>query len=122
MKRILILIAMLSILNYTYGQEQNEYFFPNSIKETGTLDENGYPIGVWKYYKDNGSLEYIINWETNFIKMYYNTGALKEKGTFIPETGVHIGEWITYYKNGDIKTQEVFDEDGVKIKKEVQKE
>jgi len=116
MKKTILLFVTLFLFNCTNAQEQKETYYnfaKGNIKESGEMDKNGYPIGVWKYHAENGVLNYVINWDTNFIKMYYPTGELKQKGTFIPDTGTHIGEWITYYKNGKIKTQEVLDEHGI---------
>jgi len=116
MKSLLILLTLLFFINYSYAQEQKTNYLPNNtfVKEDGKLDENGYPIGIWKYYLENGSLEYQIDWETNYITKYYLTGEIKEEGTFIPETGVHINKWITYFKNGSINTIEIFDKNGIK--------
>lgn len=117
MKKTILFLVTIFIFNYINAQEQKEYYYnyaKGNIKESGKIDKNGFPTGEWKYYLENGTLDYIINWETNFIKKYYITGELKQKGTFIPETGTHIGEWITYHKNGKIKTQELFDENGIK--------
>lgn len=117
MKKTILFLVTIFIFNYINAQEQKEYYYnyvKGNIKESGKIDKNGYPTGEWKYYLENGALDYIINWETNFIKKYYITGELKQKGIFISETGTHIGEWITYHKNGKIKTQEIFDENGIK--------
>lgn len=113
-----MLVVMIFIVNYTTAQEQKDTYYPNSVllKETGKLDANGYPTGEWKYYQENGNIDYIIDWETNYIKSYFPEGGLKEEGTFIPETGVHIGKWITYNKNGKIETEKTFDENGNEIK------
>ncbi len=118
MKHIFLLITMLLIANLTNAQEHKIDYYPNStvLKKTGKLDKNGYPIGKWKYYLKEGTLDYTINWEINYIVKYYSNGILKEKGTFIPGTGVHIREWITYNKEGEIETQKVFDNEGVEIK------
>ncbi|MFK5982438.1 MAG: hypothetical protein QM499_05955 [Flavobacteriaceae bacterium] len=117
MKNIFLLVTILLITNFANAQEQKTDYYPNStvLKEIGKLDKNGYPIGEWKYYLKEGVLDYKINWETNYIKKYYTTGVLKEEGTFIPGTGVHIGEWITYKEDGKIEAQKVFDENGVEI-------
>jgi hypothetical protein len=116
MKKIIIGLVMMFTINFINVQEQKISYYPNStnIKDTGKIDKNNYPFGIWKYYLITGSVDYIINWKTNYIKQYYATGELKEEGTFMPETGVHIKKWATYSKNGKIKTQEVFDENGIK--------
>ncbi len=116
MIRLIILFPILFVFNNTKAQELKKSYYPNStiLKDTGKLDPNNYPIGEWKYYRVNGNLDYVINWDTNYIKKFYTTGELKEEGTFIPDTGVHIGKWITYYKNGKVKTQETFDTSGIK--------
>ena len=116
MNKIVILLVMMFVINYANAQETKNSYYPNStiLKETGKLDNNNYPTGEWKYYLETGNLDYVINWETNYIKKYYATGGIKEEGTFIPKTGVHIGKWIIYYKNGEVKTQETFDKNGIK--------
>ncbi len=122
MNKIILFLVTIFIFNYANAQELKETYYnyvTGNVKESGHIDKNGYPIGEWKYYLENGSLDYKINWETNYIKKYYATGELKEKGTFIPETGTHIGEWITYYKNGKIKTQRIYDENGIEKHNEV---
>lgn len=117
MKNSIILFATLFIINFVNGQEtvKNYYNYGiGNIKDTGQLNKDGFPIGEWKYYLENGTLDYIINWDINLSKSFYTTGELKEKGTFIPDTGSHIGEWIAYYKNGKIKSIMMFDENGLK--------
>ena len=124
MKKTILFLITLLFISYTNAQEQKENYYnyaKANIKESGQIDKNGYPTGEWSYYLENGSLDYIINWETNFIKKYYNTGELKEKGTFIPETGVHIKEWITYYKNGKVKTKEIYNKYGTLKSSEIYK-
>jgi len=107
---------MIFIIFSIQAQEQDSYF-PNSqmTKETGKLNENGYPIGIWKYYSDAGFIDYTINWEIHYIKKYYVNGKIKEEGTFIPETGVHIQKWIYYFKTGAVKEVIFFDEKGKRI-------
>ena len=115
MKNTILFLVVLFFINYTNAQEQKENYYnyaEASIKEIGEIDKNGFPIGEWSYYLESGSLDYIINWETNYIKKYYGTGELKEKGTFIPETGVHIKEWVWYYKNGTVKATNIYNENG----------
>lgn len=117
MKSTILFLAVLFFINYSNAQEHKENYYnyaKANLKETGEIDKNGFPTGEWSYYLESGSLDYIINWETNFIKKYYATGELKETGTFIPETGVHIKEWITYYKNGQVKATEIYNENGDK--------
>lgn len=116
MKKTILLLVALFIVNHILAQEQIENYgnyAKGNIKETGKLDNNKLPIGEWKYYLESGILDYSINWDTNFFKKYYDTGELKESGTFIPETGTHINEWITYYKNGEIESRKIFDENGI---------
>lgn len=69
-----------------------------------------------RYYliSENGDLEYLINHSSKISKKYYATGELNEQGTFNPDTGAHIGKWITYYKNGKIKVMGMNGEDGKK--------
>jgi len=114
-KRIIVLIMFFGI-SYIQAQELN-YYYPNStvIKESGKVDAGGFPKGIWKYFSENGTLDYEINWGTNYIKKYYTTGELKETGTFIPETGVYIGKWITYNKNGQVKSKKIFNSTGKEI-------
>ncbi|GEM_PF-3598757 len=114
MKKIFLLLVVLLNINRINAQKQIVNYYPVStiLKETGKLDKSGFPTGKWKYYSKNGTLDYEIDWEINYIKKYYATGELKEEGRFIPETGVHIGKWIVYDKNGKIKTQTVYDENG----------
>lgn len=117
MKNTILFLAMLLFINFTNAQEQKESYYnyaKANLEETGKIDKNGFPTGEWSYYLESGSLDYIINWETNYIKKYYVTGELKEKGTFIPETGVHIKEWVTYYKNGQVKEIVLYNENGDK--------
>ncbi|MFK5890510.1 MAG: hypothetical protein QM486_07250 [Flavobacteriaceae bacterium] len=113
-KAILFLVAILSI-SYSNAQEQKKnYHFNGILESSGQIDENNFPIGEWKYYSKEGDLNYELNHTTNYSKEYYTTGKLKAEGTFNPLTGVHIKKWITYYKNGQIKTKGVFDENGEK--------
>lgn len=86
----------------------------NRLKTTGQVDKNGFSVGEWKHYLENGVLEYITNFSSNVSKKYYATGELKEIGKFNSDSGAHIGEWITYYKNGTIKTLGVNNDDGEK--------
>lgn len=122
MKKLLLFLVTIFFFNFTSAQEKIESYYnyaKGNIKESGEIDKNGFPTGEWKYYLENGTLEYCINWESNFIKKYYASGELKETGTFIPDTGIHIDEWITYYKNGKIKTKKIFDEDGIELDNEI---
>lgn len=116
MKKTLLFLVITLIFNYSNAQKLVEKYNYASGKttETGKVDKNGFPIGEWQYKLDNGALDYTINWEQNSIKKYFESGELKETGTFIPETGVSIGKWISYYKNGTIKTIKTYDANGVK--------
>ena len=115
MKKTILFLVTTLIINYTNAQELKETYYnyvTGNIKESGYIDENGYPIGEWNYYLENGSLDYIINWTTKFTKEYYPTSELKETRTFNPDTGARIGEWTAYYKNGNIKAKGLYDENG----------
>ncbi len=117
MKNIIILLIVIFTTNIKAQELVKHYYSVSTIiKDTGSLDKNGLPIGTWKYYTKNTTLDYEINWDINFIKMYYTTGELKEEGTFIPETSVHIKQWITYCKDGKIDDKIVYDENGVALK------
>lgn len=115
MKKTFLFLVTIFIINTTSAQEQVKNYFniaKATIKESGQIDKNKYPIGEWNYYLENGAIDYTIDWEINFLTKYYITGEIKETGTFIPNTGVHVGEWITYYKNGEINTKIMYDEKG----------
>lgn len=115
-KALLIFITFLSI-NTINAQEKIEKYYnyaKGNIKEAGAIDKNGFPIGEWNYYLDSGALGYIINWETNFSKEFYETGELKVTRTFNPDTGASIGESITYFKNGKIELSGNYDNNGDK--------
>jgi antitoxin component YwqK of YwqJK toxin-antitoxin module len=119
MKKTFLFIATLLFISYSNAQEPVENYYnlaKGNAKEVGEMDKNGFPIGEWKYYLEDGTLDYSINWDTNFSTKYYSTSELKEKGTFIPDTGVHIGEWITYNRNGEIKAKINYDKNGNLIK------
>lgn len=115
MKKTILLIVTIFTISYSIAQESESYYpVSNTLKQSGQIDENGFAIGEWKYYLESGILEYNINYTTKISKKYYATGELKEKGTFNPDTGAHIGEWNTFYKNGNIKTKGINNEDGNK--------
>jgi len=111
LKYIIFIIAILSI-NFALAQEQKEvtnYYNlvdvnkgTAKIKSIGKIDENGFSIGKWKFFLENGDLEYIIDFTLNVSEKYYSSGKLKEKGEFNPDTGKHIGKWIYYNKDGTI--------------------
>tara|TARA_R110001583_G_scaffold17310_4_gene70150 strand:- start:213 stop:593 length:381 start_codon:yes stop_codon:yes gene_type:complete len=126
MKKTILFLVTILFFNSTNAQEQNENYYnlaKGNVKEVGEIDKNGFPIGEWKYYVESGALDYTINWDTNFSTTYYLTGGIKEKGTFIPDTGVHIGEWISYNKNGEIITKITYDKnDNLISDKHTQKE
>lgn len=115
-KIFLFLVMTLIIVNYTNAQEYTDYhnYASRNIKTSGQVDADGFGVGEWKHYSEKGDLEYIVNHTTKISKKYYVTGELKEQGTFNPDTGAHIGEWITYYRNGKIKVIGINDEDGEK--------
>lgn len=115
MNKSILYLVTIFIINYSYAQEKIEKHYnyaKGNLKESGQINKGGLPKGEWKYYLENGTLDYIINWTTNCLKDFYTTGELKETHTFNPDTGARIGECITYYKNGKIKTKEIYDENG----------
>lgn len=120
MNKIITLIVFSFIVSNGIAQQQNNSNYPNSLtlKEAGNLDDYGYPVGQWKYFREDGNLEYTIDWDANYTRTYHKNGVLKEEGTFIPETGVHIGTWITYDQNGKIISEKTYDENGVEISAE----
>ncbi|UKN02269.1 hypothetical protein K6119_01890 [Paracrocinitomix mangrovi] len=117
MIKLVALVFFLFIIKQGFAQEQKDKYYPNSsiLKESGSLDINGYPVGQWKYYLQNGNITYTINWDTNYLRTYYENGNLKEEGTFIPDTGTHIGKWIVYDEDGKIISEKTFNENGIEI-------
>lgn len=117
MKKTMLMLGALLIMTGTNAQQLKETYYNFGVgnkKEVGYVDRDGFPTGVWKYFAENGSLDYSINWDTNFSKEYYPTGQLKETRHFNPDIGVRVGEWIRYYKNGNMEIKGIFNEKGEK--------
>ena len=115
MKNKILLLLMVFAFFYSNAQEDKTYYpVSNNLKKSGELDKNGFPVGEWIFYLENGATDYKINFTTNFSKKYYETGELKEAGKFDPGTGDFINEKITYHKNGKIKVKGMYNNDGKK--------
>ena len=84
--------------------------FRNKIVE-GVLD-NGKGTGPWKYFYENGQLEYEVNFdngEKNGIqKYYYKNGKLSNEGKFVD--GKREGFYKSYYKNGKVNSMGYYHE------------
>lgn len=77
----------------------------SKIKMQGEIDNNGFVIGEWKHFLKDGTLKYIIDHDNNISREFYKTGELKSIGSFNPDTGEHLGVWITYNRKGEIIAQ-----------------
>jgi len=117
MKKAIFIILAVLVVTYSYAQEQKETYYSfakGNIKESGQVDKSGHAVGEWKFYLEDGTLEYIINFTTNYTKSFYETGELKETYNFNPLTGAYISDWTSYYKNGAISAVGKYNNDGKK--------
>ena len=119
MKQLVLSITILFTIVFVQAQEQKvvtEYYdlvsinknHEGNIKMQGNIDNNGFAVGKWKHYLKDGTLKYIIDHDKNISREYYKTGELKTIGAFNPDTGEHLGKWISYNKKGEIIAKEVF--------------
>jgi len=117
--KILLLIPALFIGFYLRAQELKEHIEyydyvsvnasgESKIKMISNVDKNGFVVGEAKHYLEDGTLKFIINHTSNISKEFYHSGELKKVGAFNPDTGEHLGEWITYNKKGKIIVKENF--------------
>lgn len=92
-------------LNYTGLWKQ--YRDDGSLRGEGNYT-NGMKTGVWKEYHENGTLESIGNYterggnRTGEWKEYHNNGQLWEIGEYNGATGFRVGFWKYYHDNGQI--------------------
>jgi len=117
MKKAILSLLALIIFTYSYAQEQKEVYYSfakGNLKETGQVDKNGLAVGDWKFYHEDGAINYIINFTTNYTKSFYTTGELKETYNFNPLTGDYVSDWTSYYKNGTISAIGKYNKQGQK--------
>jgi antitoxin component YwqK of YwqJK toxin-antitoxin module len=117
-------------LNGIYKTWSTSKDFPKVLKSEWSF-VNGAASGVWKYYYDNGNLEfegsfvdgkgqggYCDGIGTETFKRYYSNGKLKDEGPFNGCTmdrnweysspiinEKNDGTWKTYYDNGNLKSE-----------------
>jgi len=117
MKITIYILTFLLFLSCKTTQVDSEYprtktiteFYKNSeIKSIGSIETDFLPfiklrVGLWNEFYENGKLK-----ETGIYKNDFYTGC----GIASPTSITYIykfGEWIFYYKNGQIKAKGKFD-------------
>jgi len=89
---------------YVDGLEQDQWSFEyGDHKEVGN-DVNGRLDGEWKYYYDNGKLQFSGRFvedqpDGRHVYYWYN-GNKKDEGQYV--MGQKQGEWIKYNEDGSI--------------------
>lgn len=95
---------------------------------------NGFDEGVWKYYYENGALEYEVNFtkgkKDGLLSYYYRTGDMQYQQMYVDdeksgyyksvylngntevegyyENGERVGVWLFYNANGTISAREFY--------------
>ncbi|MBK6642975.1 MAG: toxin-antitoxin system YwqK family antitoxin [Bacteroidetes bacterium] len=110
------------------------YFENGQLKSVVNMHE-GIPVGLWTTYHMNGKISGKVNYlnkdknliedvwdlEGNHIvvsgnglfKSFSNTGQVLLQGNI--KDGEKIGEWISYFENGDTKEEGIYEGDMYKI-------
>jgi uncharacterized protein len=101
--------AIKTLANYEKGTltgELTNYYRNGKIEETGRLNEEGYRVGVWKTFYDDGTLSsedpYINGKIDGVSKNYDPNGKLTEE--FFYKKGI-LQEYKAYAPNGNIVYQ-----------------
>ena len=87
-----------------YSGIYKSYFMSGKINSEGESDSEGYGLGKHKVYYENGTIEYIEEYENRVIKHFK---SFDEKGNLIAEgklkNNAYYNGWLydyTEYKNG----------------------
>ncbi|UTD16548.1 hypothetical protein HER15_14140 [Tenacibaculum mesophilum] len=137
------LVLFLLSINSISAQNYIDYYDNGSKKSEGFKNSEGVAYGKWTYYRKDGSINSIINFDKNgnpkgtFV-LYYKNGQIQTtcsysgKGFYemdgnyesyykngqLQSTGVYkenkpVGNWINYWSNGQIKSKEEYTEKGI---------
>ena len=80
------------------------------------IDDQYYRTGNWKWYYENGQVEYEADFnyeeEYSYIKNFYENGNLKSEGKMDYCACVYTGELKEYNEDGTLYMTTIYDEDG----------
>lgn len=91
----------------------------NKIRVEGQglkVDDAYYRTGNWKWYYDNGQMEYeadfYLDEDYSYVKSFYKDGTLESEGKMDYCACTYIGEYKEYNQDGTIKNVYQYDENG----------
>ncbi|MEC3964281.1 hypothetical protein [Flagellimonas halotolerans] len=113
---------------YKNGQLKEEGTFEKEIETlfgTGYNEGNNRKVGKWSEYYENGQLKTYQEYDeygyhAGLYKSYFEDGVVKTSGQYGGYHGsLPVGEWKTYYENGNLKSLKAYSKDGYKAKWEL---
>ena len=94
------------------GEVINSYLFSNGmLKGEGIVDNNGKKQGDWKEFYASGALraagKYLNSKPIGKWKYYFEEQSIEIEGTYT-QKGEKEGEWFWYYENGNLLSKEIY--------------
>jgi antitoxin component YwqK of YwqJK toxin-antitoxin module len=91
---------------------RERYWENGQLREAGAFEDDGIPIGEWKFYFKDGRLATIGEFSKGLPvgkwEYYYVNGQLSEVGNF-DENHLKTGRWKSYFENGKLKEVVVYE-------------
>jgi antitoxin component YwqK of YwqJK toxin-antitoxin module len=94
---------------YENGKVRVNESYSNKVNLRGVANTNGYGArtGEFTYYYENGQVRFQLKYQNDKIVNdnyceYYEGGGQKECGPL--RNGLRLGEWKSWYKNGELKS------------------